>query len=285
MTIIEWLVNSISAAILLGGATFLARNLITTRLTKAVEHDYNVRTRAIEHDFNTKLGELSSAQRKSEEELKSDLKRRELEISTLQSGILSGRTARLSAVDKRRLEAIDQMWIAVDLLRPLLPIAGVLAVVKIDDLADEIRRNPRAKEILEPFDIDMDRVGASTKAAHAARPYVTDLAWAYFVAYSVILSIAATTARLLKTGFYKPEYFDHKKLKELVVAALPHSKDYLEKFGMNASYNLLEQITDLLVDEFRKMMDGAENDLDGVRRARTILEAASKANAASTTAG
>ena len=105
MDLISWL-PSVTTTALLALALWLGRNLIATRLVKSVEHE-----------FNTKLESLRAELRKNEEELfKADLRSKEAEIAALRGGAMTAMASRQVALDKRRLDAVDQLWSALTAL-------------------------------------------------------------------------------------------------------------------------------------------------------------------------
>ena len=112
MHIMEW-IPAITTTALSGVALWLGRNLIFTRLTKSVEHE-----------FNGRLETLKAQLRDSEERLKAELRNRESEIAALRGGALSALASRQAALDKRRLEAVDQLWTSVSALAPCRAIAA-----------------------------------------------------------------------------------------------------------------------------------------------------------------
>ena len=98
---------SLTTTALFAAALWLGRKVISTRLTKSVEHE-----------FNKKLESVRSQMRDSEERLKAELRTKEAEIAALRSGALTALASRQMAMDNRRLEAIDQLWASVTALAP-----------------------------------------------------------------------------------------------------------------------------------------------------------------------
>lgn len=97
MDLISWL-PSVTTTALLALALWLGRNLIATRLVKSVEHE-----------FNTKLESLRAELRKNEELFKADLRSKEAEIAALRGGAMTAMASRQVALDKRQLDAVDQI--------------------------------------------------------------------------------------------------------------------------------------------------------------------------------
>ncbi len=98
MNFFDWVpwVTSITTTSVFAGILYLCRKLIETRLTHSVKHE-----------FDKKL-----------ELVRADLRSKEVEIAALRGGALSAMASRQITLDKRRLEAVDQLWMAVTALAP-----------------------------------------------------------------------------------------------------------------------------------------------------------------------
>lgn len=107
MTFFGWVVSTFSSAGLIAALAWLFRNAIETRLRASVQHE-----------FNEKLETFRADLRKSEETFKADLRAKESQIEALRGGALSGLVSRQTVLDKRRLEAIEQLWDAIEKLPP-----------------------------------------------------------------------------------------------------------------------------------------------------------------------
>lgn len=101
MSFADWM-PPISTAAGLGIIGWLLRNWISARLAKSVGFE-----------FDRKLELLKAEHRTSEEKLRADLRAKEAEIATLRLGAMTALSNRQIAVDKRRLDAIDQLWASV----------------------------------------------------------------------------------------------------------------------------------------------------------------------------
>ncbi len=261
------LFTTTSTSLLIGVVIYLARNLIATRLTKSVQHE-----------FDTKLSDVNSRLRKSEESFKADLVRKQAEIQALQNNVIQGRLNRVIALDKRRLEAVDQMWGAVHDLGFAKGVAASMAVFKLDKISEEVERNPRAKEMFAALKVDANRANEPVKLAQQARPFITPVAWAYYAAYQAILMHALALVKMLELGVNAQKFIDSKTLISLIKTALPHCGEYIDQHGPSAAYYLLDQLENSLLEELRNMLDGAATDLAEVGRADQILREASRVN-------
>lgn len=129
MDLTPW-IPSVMTTSLLGIALWLGRNVIKTRLTNAVAHE-----------FNTKLEAMRSEFRQREELLKADLRSKEADIAALRAGVMNAMASRQMAIDKRRLDAIDQLWAAVTALAPAKVVSSFMAVFNFEATAAEAARN------------------------------------------------------------------------------------------------------------------------------------------------
>jgi hypothetical protein len=84
-------------------ATFVGRNWLKARIEKGVQFS-----------FDNKLETLRTEFRRNEERFKADLQSKESEIAALRSAVFSGSAERRSLLDKRRFEAVEKLWKAVN---------------------------------------------------------------------------------------------------------------------------------------------------------------------------
>jgi hypothetical protein len=163
-----WVVIGLYAAT--GIAVFAGRNWLKAWIQSGVEYR-----------FNSRLEELRAEIRRSEEELKSQLRIKETEITALREGVLSGRTQRQALVDKRRIEAVEKLWSGIVALSPYKGLSASVAVLNVDALA---RRSddPKIKLFIAAVAtaVKRDPEALSNNPATNERPFVSALAWAYF---------------------------------------------------------------------------------------------------------
>jgi hypothetical protein len=251
MGLVDW-IPAVSTTALFALALWLFRSLITTRLTKSVQHEFD--------------GKL--------ETLRADLKRKEDQITALRSGALSGLVSRQAVLDKRRLKAVDQLWAAVRSLAALKMAAGVMATFKFDAAAHAAAKNQNFRELLKAMAPLPDPQKIFKNESWSARPFVSPLAWALFAAYQAILALATLQLKILQAGLDMPEVVNPDKAVDLVKAALPHQAEYVAKYGPAAFPHLLDELETLLLIELRRVLEGAESDAASIARAASILKTA-----------
>ncbi len=210
MDVGQWIPPVITTS-LLGAALWLGRNVIKIRLTNSVAHE-----------FNTKLEAMRSEFRRGEELLKADLRSKEAEIAALRAGVLEAMASRQIAIDKRRLDAIDQLWASVTGLAPAKALSSFMAVFHFEPTAAEAARNPQFRQLFEVMGTRFDFKSLDLREAAKARPFVSSMAWALYSAYSAICAINVAELQILKSGLDGKDLMRTDVVVKLVKAALPH---------------------------------------------------------------
>jgi hypothetical protein len=261
MTLADW-IPAVSVPAVLGLVAYLARTLILTRLKGAVTHEYDAKLASLKSDLEAK-----------QTALKAELHAKQAQLDTFRNAVLSGVASRQAAVDKRRLEAVDQLWEAVRLLGFLKGAATFIATVHFEKLLAEAERNPKAKEFAKPFEVPLDKMTELGVVSHKARPYLSGLAWAYFSAYQAILLFAVAQMNLLKYGLNEPKLLRPEHVVTLANAALPGYEEYLAKNGTNGAYYLLDELERKLLDELTRSLKEGAGDAENVGQVAAILTA------------
>ena len=254
-------VPSIVTTGLLALALWLGRKLIATRLLKSVEHEFNAKLEAVRAEF-----------REKEEVLKADLRSKESEITDLRSGAMTAMASRQMALDKRRLEAVDQLWSAVSALTAAKGISAFMAVMKFEAVAEEAARHPELRAVFTAMGSGFDLAKVDLSGAAKARPFVSPMAWALFSAYQAIAIHAVLKHQIIKSGIGAKNLLDKDAVAKLVKAALPHQADYIDKYGDAGYHYLLEELEESLLAAMRKMLAGEETDKASIERAGKILK-------------
>lgn len=241
-------------------ALWLGRNVISTRLTKSVEHE-----------FNTKLESVRSQMRESEERLKAELRAKETEIAALRSGALTALASRQMAIDKRRLEAIDQLWTSVTALGAARGIAALMSSISFEKAAPITERDPKARQAFEMMGTAFDIKSLDLSGASKARPFLSPMVWATFSALQAVVMHAVMRWHILKGGFGAKDFMDNEAISKLIKVALPHYSNYIDTFGPSAYFYVLEALDDQLLKEIQQMLSGVEADKASIERAAEIL--------------
>jgi hypothetical protein len=248
---------------MLAGALWLGRELISTRLTKSVQHDFDKKLESVKAEF-----------RASEERFRAQLREKEAEISALRSGVLTVLASRQAALDKRRLEAVDQLWSSFDALAPARAIAANIAVIDFESAAKQAEKDPKVRQFFEQIEQGFDLKSLDLTGAAKARPFLSPMVWAVYSAIRAITFHSVMRLQILKAGLGTKDFADHKAIQRLVVAALPHYSEYLEKHGPSVYYYVLEALDEKLLAELQSMLSGSEGDKASLQQAAEIIRQA-----------
>lgn len=253
---------ALAASLLTPVVLFVGRNWLRTYIERRVSHG-----------FDREIEKVRTDLRSSEERLKSDLRQRESEIASLRDGVLSGRANRNALVDKRRIEAVEKLWVGVTKLSRMQWSSSTLAILKIEELAKSAPHDGNLREFLKVIaGPDLSEQIKELRAGEE-RPFVSPLAWALYSAYSTIILGAYAQLRTLASGVSKPlDLLDTKRGAELIKAVLPHRADYIDAHGPSAHHYLLEEIEGMILDELRAILDGSAHDEANAKKTADILD-------------
>src|SRR6267154_623978 len=124
----------------MAAALFFSRQWLVARIEKGVQHGFDSRLEAIRAEL-----------RASEERLKSTLRDRENEIALLRNTVLAGSASRQPLLDKRRFEAVERVWTAVNnMAGHFRLLSEFMARMNIDEMAKDVG-DPRMKRVLSMF--------------------------------------------------------------------------------------------------------------------------------------
>jgi hypothetical protein len=227
------------------------------------------------HEYDVKLENVRAMLRHSEEALKADLKSKELQISALTNGALTGVVNRQAALCQRQILAVEELWGSIISLAPAKAVSAQMAIVDFDVALKEAANDPKVREFFNMTGGGFDLNKLPTSEASKARPFVSPLAWALYSAYSAIVLHAAVRLKILQSGINK-DITDVEGLKKIVKTALPHQADYVDKYGVSSCHYLLEELESNLLFELSKILKGEESDKESLEKAASILKEADR---------
>ena len=241
---------------------WLSKNLIVNRLTKSVAAE-----------FDAKLEKLRSQLRESEERLKTELRMKESEIDAIRSGAMTALATRHAAVDKRRLQAVDQIWTSVRTFGSARKLSQILSCLKYDAVSAESEKNPRMRQALSSVEFGFDPKTLDFTSADKARPFVSPMVWANYAALAAICHHAITKWHLLKNGLGSKNLIDDNTIFELLKIALPDKNEYFNSLESSAFHFLVEELEQNLLIEMEKMLVRPISDIANIEQAADILKA------------
>jgi len=235
----------------LGIIIFLSKDLIATRLTSAVKHEYD--------------GKL--------ELLKADLSKKEKEIEGLQQVGFSGLQQRQTVLFNKQVESVELLWAATCQLYLGKPLSEMMLSVKTEEVSKTISQDANLQQLFKHISMHAAIEKMNTVDPQPARPFISKLAWAYYSAYSSIIWHYVLQAKLFENGL-NDNLLDVEKITRMISVALPHQDEFIKKFGVGASGHLLDELQDKILLELDSMLSGKVLDSLGLEKAAQIQELA-----------
>jgi hypothetical protein len=238
---VAWL--SLGLSIFWPIAVFAGRNLLKAYIERGVQHQFDIKIEAV----------------------RSELRNSEAEVSSLRSAVLSGSAGRQSLLDKRRFEAVEKIWTAVNDFAHLRMLSEMMTTLDFKQMSSEVN-HPEMRQVVKFLETTAPPIEQMKKnVARDEQPFVTDLAWAYFVAYKSILMGGYIRLQTLKAGLQNAD--------KILIAALPHQAEFIEQNDPEMYHFLLEELEGYLLAELRKILDGADADQMSIQRSKVIMKA------------
>jgi hypothetical protein len=252
----DWLpalISSGTVAVLASAVVYVGRDIVKAGIEKRIQHK-----------FDQQIETVRTNLRQTEEQFKSDLRAKEVEISALRNGALTALTTRQTSLDKRRLEAAERIWSSV----------ATMSVIKIDAMAKLAAREPTIQQMFQVLGKGYDLNNRPNDPAKYERPFVTDAVWALWSAYQLAVLYPVAQMKLVELGLDNPrEAMNEENAKKVMKAALPHLAAYIDQHGPVAFYYLLEELELKLIAALREMLEGAEVDQATVAQSASIMKA------------
>jgi hypothetical protein len=264
MVIPEWLLSNAVLVALIAVAMWVARSYLSSLIVESVRAD-----------FATSLENLRAELRTKEENLRAELRAREVDILALREGALAHVRSSQEAMFGRRLQAVDDLWGGVSEWGQYSGLLMFMTLLRSDEMIDAIKKGETgalamAEGIKQSAAKETARIGDK---ANSARPFVSDLAWALYTALASIYGLAAAQAKLLNPRKMNVSALSTSSLDDLLIAAMPDMKDYIEKSGAIGHWHLTETLRGRLLTELRSSLGGGQQDVQSVARAAEILRA------------
>ena len=247
---IENWIPALTSTTLLAAALFMSKSWLMTRLAKSVQYDYD----------------------KKIEALKSDLKIKETEINALRNGALTGLVDRQKVLYEKKVQAVELVWTNVITLAPAKLASNALTAVNYEYALKEAENDPKIREFFKSIGPDSAHEYIKDTAALSARPFLSELAWALFSAYSSILSTAVIRLEILKIGVNQ-DFTKEGSVLKVVKLALPNYKNYIDEHGVDGLHHLLEILETSILTELKATLEDIDSDQSNVERAAKILAA------------
>lgn len=254
MTLLDHIYSAGISTFVIGAIAFLSKEFIRNKLLYSIKHDYDEKLEA----------------------LKSDLKMKEHELTSLSSGALSGISFRKNELYKLQIIAVQKLWDEVIGLSKAKGIASIMRAVPFDKIAPMTEHDEKARNMFKDLGASFDIHAYDFSNAEKIRPFVSPLAWAFFSAYKAIILNDVIKHQMLVIGLNKDIFKDNITLTNLVNVALPEYAEYIDANKNLSLYDLLDILEKRLLQELNRILKGKDNDHDAVEQSADILKAVEK---------
>lgn len=238
--------------------------------------------RALDHKLNIELEKIRFELHRSEESFKSELRRKEDQLAALRDGVLGGRAKRQELVDKRRIQAVECIWTAIQDLSPYKTVAAQMSVINLDSLNKSGRfDNEKLTTFFKSLVNAVKTPEIYVDPARSERLFVSESAWAYYSAYKIVVHSSYGHAKMLSIGIDDASsVLDKGKIREILKVALPDLVQYIEMYDTNTMYNLLDTIEARILNDLRKTLRGEEIEESDIARSTMIMKLVNEATQA-----
>ncbi|MDB5733501.1 MAG: hypothetical protein JWN16_138 [Alphaproteobacteria bacterium] len=244
------LMTSVLIVVIAAGA-YLLRDAIRTWLTKGISHRFDQQI----------------------ETLRADLRAKEEKIATLRQNALSGASKRRESLDKRRQEAVDNLWADVTSLGRLKLASKYMETINFEESAKLVGGNANARRFFETIGKTINLEKMPRIEAAKERPFLSEKAWALYSAYSAILYYAVMQIKTLEIGEDASKLLNHKNIDDLLRAALPHQAVNLEKFGTSFCHFCVDELEQALLKALKDDLEGNKASEEDMQNSAQILRA------------
>jgi hypothetical protein len=243
--------GAVVAGVLLVGIGALFRDSISRFFTKKLEQDMKA--------------------------LQSTIDQQEKKNDDLRTLALSGLSKRRELVQAKRIEAAERLWSLVQIQNSALMVVELNKTINFEKAAEIAESDAETREFFamvgSTFKFDAYVESLKEADPQSLRPYVTQLGWAYYEAYSAIITFYTLRQKVLEIGAPAKILTDENHLKSVILEAMPHQAALYEKFDKVYPWIFLEPLRDSILLEVKKMIAGNEESKEDVQHANEILKA------------
>jgi hypothetical protein len=190
------------------------------------------------------------------------------------NNVLAGSASRQALLDKRRFEAIEKIWAAMnEHALKLKSISATVAMLKYEEVAKRAG-DPRMQQMLSVFGTGVPKPNEMPEIPSAEQLFVPTLVWAYFNAYATILRTNVLIFRMAQNGIDRiDDLLSIENIRKALKAALPHQAKFIDENEVARYYYLLDEIESSLLTELQKVTEGRKpikHQLRGRKKSMTL---------------
>lgn len=238
--------------------------------------------RGIQSKFDKQIEVLRSEVRREEDRLKGEIKAQEDRLAALRSGALSGMVARQGMLDRKRLEALEEVWEYCCEQGPARLLARLTETLNMPYALEGSSAKDPQGESIRTFAAKIMEISGIMKAAPSSiipeklRIFVPPLVWALFSTYRGVITLRIAQLAAVQAGAGAKLLQDSASLVDLVRTALPHKSEYLDKYGEEGLVFLVTELEDRVFTEVVRALDDPGSDEKSVALAANIMASVDK---------
>lgn len=238
---------------------------------------------SISKQFDKKLEETRAEFRREEEKLKAELRERAAELDALRSGALSSLATRHAELAKRRILAVERIWARVTEMANLKTLSKFAEAIDMNAALEIAEKGgPQARKTSEFAEMLMNSVGVDPAKkpeylADRERPFVPEITWALYSAYSQLLHIPLFQLTTIKFGAPSKILAGPEQMKNILKQSLPHLTQFIDEHGANGFPFLADELEQTLLRSLREALEQRDADTHAVAQAKRILDAVREA--------
>jgi len=229
--------------------------------------------------YQERLANVESNLRRVEDEAKGEIQARAQEIEALRNSALSPLTSRRTALDSKRIDAIERLWSTIIALSQMSSAVSMAGTTKFEEVATAVKKNEEMRYIFgklaERYDIH--DFGKIRHDGQSARLFISDYGWALFSAYEAIVVGSVVQLQLVAIGYNPDEHMDISQIARTAQAALPDLASDINDRGPLSYPDVMTELERRLLCELKKDMQGRERDQENIELAARIVQAAEEA--------
>jgi hypothetical protein len=229
---------------------------------------------AVDHRLEQDRARLKSDLARAEEQFKAQLNAQERRVKDAASVALAGLAGRNSALDSRRLKAVENLWAAKAELDRAKFLSETMGHLRLDVVSSRIEHEPNLQQLFKMY-ADMlpletwkgaSPVGELTKD----KPFLSARVWMIYAAYQRILGLSIAQVQLLANGMRIDALIDETRLREFLKGVLPEYSDYIEKYGVAGFHRLVDVLDQKLLEATQEMLSGKAWDEASLKQATAL---------------
>lgn len=264
MSFLDWLWTSVTSSAITLAAVAAVWSVVKSRLEKSIQSK-----------FDLKLEEIKSQLRREEQELSAKIAARDQQIAALRDQLLTGMNNRLTALDQRRLKAVEAVWSRANEMWPEKMLCKFMESINTEELlkaAENQNTGNSARQFAEMLWKTSGMESLEKRTLVNERLFVTPIVWATFLALAAVTFYVSAIVIAAKTGAPKDVVKDGKEVLDLVRPALPNFKDFIDKYGVGGLPFLANPLEERLFQELAHSLEGAGADEKREKQAAEILK-------------